>query len=618
MTIQYVDNPPFAINFRQYGKKVVELSVLQRVEKVVAQPFELTKFVFVAVVQSGRTTLGYSWISFKWIVLGHYGPLDDDRPPPHDLYLIVFKVVFWAMAILWCFTTTAFRLFLEQLDPPSKVFLTQFTGGEIDIEHLRTKELAIDVSAVPEDVTVDTLVTMFDVINFSQPNQPGYMAPSSRQEDTALYSVKELKEALSKYIANVKGRKAFLGTPPAYDTPRLMAFYQQIEDAIRFSMHAANQDLEKFQTACGKDLTEYSVEQMRQYKNLLENKARIALDMAIAGKHCGARYMGQTMSTYFSFKGETEIEGTLQDCLIELLAAKRNTIALEQCQKHFGSDTHALSKYMGTLGEPLGLPGTRNVIEHLQQSFDHRKYLKLFFEEYTVDAIIDAVQAKIKKSQLFREKIADWIKDQIGDWKKESSQAQEKKVEIRAIIDEKIEVPLSLESQKFEGLIGALREKKVAWPANDGWDDFVEEIFALNEAKAWFQTCLDPKKLHQEKNNIKTQYLEATLGKETAATLRKAIVSGEPLPHMGGKDTERQKIEKIRKILPIQDGTLTRVLQGELPLETALNNYYDLVTRRQEFFSALNLDTLATDGASPEILEWLLVSQNILLPQEVE
>ena len=621
MSIQFIQDPPFVVDFRQFAhKEATKLSSSQKVLRTIAKPFELTQFIFIAFAKSAYTTVQYSWTSFKLIVLNCPGSLWDAKIP-NSAAATAFRVFFWIAAVFWCFIMTTCRLLIAQLSPPSSIFLTELAGDEIDIEHLQTKELAIDVSGVPKEITIDTLTTLFDEINFSHPSRPGYMAPTSRQEGNITYTQIELEESLATYISKVKGRIAFLGTPPAYDTPRLMAFYQQIEDAVRFSIHKVSDDLQKFQKTNGMDPSKYQGAQLRQYKGLLEDKARIAIDMAIAGKHCGARYMGEAMSTYFSLKGETSEDGTLQDSLIELLAHKRKEIAQAQVQTHLGSDTHALSKYMGNLGQPLGLPGTRNVIEHLDQNFEPNKFLRLFFAEYTVDVIIDTVQAKIKKSQLFREKIIDWLKDQVKEWKKDAGNVQEIMKQIQFIMDEKVEnVAPSPDFQKFQELITHLKTEKVAWPAEENWADFVDELFALVESKKWFKAkfhLATSAAMPREKQKIKTACSEETLGKEAASQLKEAILKDGPLPvaTLGEKEIEKQKIEKIRKILPIQKETLERVLEGKVTLEAAIKDHYDL-TRREEFFSALQLDNFDKQGVSPAIMEWLLVSQKILLPQE--
>lgn len=618
MSIRLIENPPYTVDFQQFAQTPTKnTSLIRKIQSAVCQVFQWIALIFTTIIRSAYLTLKYSWTSFKLLVIDDL--LGSRRDAGEFILILAFKVSFWVTTVFWCFITTVFRLLIERQSSASN-FLTELSGGEINIEHLQTKELSIDLSDVPKDITVDQLTALFDEINFSDLAKPGYMAPTSRQEGKITYTVDELKESLKIFISRVKGRKAFIGTPPAYDTPRLVAFYQQIEDAVRFSIHKVIVDLTKFQKTNGTDPSLYTTDQLRQYKNLLETKARVALDLAIAGKYCGARYMGESLSIYFSLKGETSENGTLQDSLIELLAHKRREIAQEQVQTHLGFDTHALSKYMGNLGQPLGLPGTRNVIEHLDQAFDSAHYLTLFFQKYTVDEIIDTVQAKIKQSQLFREKLTDWLKDQANEWKADTANAEELMKKIQPIIDEKMEnAPLSPHLQMLQELITHLKEKNIAWPAEEAWNEFLEELLALKETKQWFKMkfpSANPFALQTHKSNLKMACSEETLGQALASQIKEEIIKNGSLPMtvLIEQDIKTQKIEKIRQILPIQKETLERVLNRSVPLKTALQDHFNL-KRREEFLAALKLDNIDKQGLSPEIMEWLLVSQKILLPQ---
>ena len=563
-------------------------------QTVITSPFELLRAIFIAVGRSASSVLGYSWISFKHNVLGYYGSLSN-YTPPSDFYLVMFKVVLWSLGVVWCFTTTTLRLFIEQINPPSNAFLATYTNSMIDTAHICTKEQAIDVSHVPQDVSVEMLRTFFDAINFTDPEKPGFMAPLSRQEDKTIYTVEELQDGITTFINNVKGRVPFLGTPPAYDTPRLMAFYQQIEDAIRFSIHKVSQDLANFQERYGDKPDTYDDEQKKEYKDLLEKRARLAIDMAIAGKHCGGRFMGEAMNTYMSLKGEAEMSGTLQDCLKELLATTRAKIAQKQVFLLMGSSTHGYSNYMASLGKPLGIPGTSNVIDYLSDDFDMDAALRLFFQEYTVDCIIDAVQNKIKKSQFFRENIIDWLKDQVGLWNQGNQNVNELVQQIQLIIASKIEPKVPKEVLLFNKLITHLSGEKITLPSENKLDDFVVEVFALDASKEWLKAqfpSLDVVSRQREKNNIIQKLKEESLG------------------------FEQVKIAAIRKIVPIPPETVSRVLQGTVILQEAVQSSVDL-ERRNEFINSLLLNNIEKEGVSSELLEWLLVSQEILLPQEV-
>ena len=210
------------------------------------------------------------------------------------------------------------------------------------------------------------------------------MNPASIKEGSKTYSKEELKEGLKKFIERVKNRTAFLGTPPAYEIIRLFEFYQQIEDATRLSIHKVIDDLQKFTAANGTDTPNYSPSVMNTYKDLLENQARLAIDLAIAGKHCGARYMGDSMGAYYRLHGDgISAQDTLMDNLIETLALKRKEIAARRIAIDLGQDTHDFSNWMASLGKLLGIPGTQNIVEHLAHPLNIELHLGKFFGDYT-------------------------------------------------------------------------------------------------------------------------------------------------------------------------------------------------------------------------------------------
>ena len=109
--------------------------------------------------------------------------------------------------------------------------LSLFQSDQIDLTHMRTKDLALDASGVPSNITVGSLLEILNSINFDDPNLPGYMPPSSRSEYYGSnYSKAQLVEYINRFIFNVNYRVPFLGTPVA--GPRLFEFYHQMNDAL--------------------------------------------------------------------------------------------------------------------------------------------------------------------------------------------------------------------------------------------------------------------------------------------------------------------------------------------------------------------------------------------------
>ncbi|MGL5627353.1 MAG: hypothetical protein ACRDDW_07605 [Candidatus Rhabdochlamydia sp.] len=632
-------NCPYIVHFNACkDNQEISLNTVKKTQECVQRSFQLLGVFFVALKDSVYKNIGNAGTSFKYIVLGYYGSLSDFRPPK-DIYLAVFKIVFWVAAMGWGTIATTFRLFMERTSPGHSLLLKQFVNDEINVDHIKTEELELDTSFVPLNIKVDVLKDLFKEINFTNKNAPGYMAPETRREITRIFSPEELEGNLEKFIQRVNTREAFLGTPPGHDVPRLMDFYQQIEDAVRLSIYQTTKDVAEFETQNGTDFANFSIEKNREYNNLLEIRARVVLDLAIAGAHCGARYMGEAMDVYYSVYGKEGItnDKDFQGTIIEILAKKREEIAKGQIQIHLGTDTHQFTKYMSNMGKVLGIPGTKNIIEHLSRSIDIYQMLNYFFQEYTVDTIIDTIQEKIKTSKTFREKITDWIKDQVEDWNRKKYENVDNIVKrIEEFLGSNLETPASAHNFKIiQEVLFDLKKEKVALPKINGdWDDFLIEFFTLPELKDKLKNMLPQGKeesdlqyrmrFAQQINTLKRSCSEAMLGSELLKELQDAIESDNfipiPLDRYLPRFMEKTKIEKMKAILaneyeiPIEQDTLSRVLKGEVNLTTAIQNYQEQA-RQNEFLTCFDLEEIAEKGISKELMEWILVSQGILNPQ---
>ncbi len=632
--------PPFTLSFQQYidakreREQLKVLSTPQRIGKIALIAIDLVSFLFVAMARSAYGVLSTVGTSFKYVVLGHYGSLWRFRPPA-TIYLAIFRVAFWVLGMAWCFTTTTGRLLYEHMHDgaSTRALLSQFAGPEIDVAHIQTKELAINVRGIPSGVTVGSLIPLFDQINFTHDDRPGYMKSTSRQEGATTYTPEQLKQSLEVFIDYVNRRVAFLGTPPGSDTPRLMDFYQQIENAVRFSIHAAatncakaNRELEEFMIAHDNIAPAVGSDDRAAYEKLgnevndsLQAQARIGINLALAGLHCGARYMGESMELYDSFNQEASLgQGTLEEALIEVLAAKRKEIARAQIQTHLGTDTHDYNNYMSSLGHILAIPGTKNIIEHLSRGLDRSRFLKLFFEKYTVDCIREAITDKIKKSQAFREKITDWLRDNPGNWNKLMSDQElvKRLAELNPILQQKQIAPNSPIYQNFlqlQALITHLKQQKALFPdVNQDFDDFLSNLFALPAAQTWLPTNLIEKA--QIKQKIKLLFSDEQLGQALIEKVKEGSVL--QLKDFRDRFLELQKVSGLCAKMHIDKDVALRIIKGENRLVEAIAECRELA-RGPDFLAQLvDPDQMVAHGLSKELMEWIQVSQKVLLPQE--
>lgn len=634
ITLRLIEDPLFEVTLkRDVPEETEEGNVSQRTQKTALSIIEHLGILFGALKDSAKVTCSSLKNSFKIYVLGYHG-INPRLVIPNSIYLALIKVIFWIPRVLLMSLHKAGQLYFEKAFP---TLIEKFgiTPSWLDARHFKTKEENIDVSHVPASVKVSDLIPLFESINFDNPNAPGYMPESTRAEGRTAYSKENLLTHLKKFVQHVEEKVPFLGTPPAEDTPKLLAFYQTIENAVRFSLHKVESDLNTFREKEGEDLLAYSEETLKTYNNLLEDKARVAIDLAIAGAHCGARYMGDAFSVYSYHRGgEIQTEGTLEECLIEVLAHKRKEIAERHASKP--GDTHFFSNYMGHMGKILALPGTSNVIEHLIKSFDQSCYLKLFFKEYTEDCVIETIEEAFKKSQELRTKLFDWLKDKKGSWKQGA--CEEQIASTIASMQTILQSPPSSQGMALLkttiDLIEHLKIQGCIFPEEEiSWNEFVNELFALPAAKQWCEDhLLDPNtpaakrtlaRIGKERA-LKRVLSEEVLGTELTANYREWILQETPLQRDQFKiqlDTQ-DTINALQKQLPLDRQTLSRVINNPETLTEVVSHHFER-ERGVEFLEALPLGDLTQETQDAmvipsELMEWLLTELHIFHPQIID
>ena len=604
-----------SIDFQQF---LPEKQLLDSSTKTTLQiALKFFKILGTRFFQAGYLTLKEVGPSFTYIVSSSLGVT--------DLYSVFFRIIYWMYSIPVTFIRTLYRLVNEAYNAPCHSFqmsgvnphLLPFADAGIDLRHLRTKDVSFDDSVVPQSVVLDNLFTLFEKINFRDPNAPGYMPPSTRKEEEHEYTVEELRNGLNEFVANVRNRVARIGTPPGYDRVALHDFYRQIEAAIRLCLHKVVKDLKDFDQKYPLKVNENRDEvEAREYRNVLENQARLVIDLAIAGKYCGARYMGEALSSYLTIceQGEVVCEN-LENTLIEFLAIERKKLAEQEAFRLFRTNTHGYSKYFEQMKKDLGLPGIEGASEFLLKTFNKQEALASFFKKYNENYIINAIQEKVKKSQRFREQIFDWLKEQIGDWRPEDLiSTQEAVKQIQEALSQAVEIEnIQLEIEFFKKILASAKEKPNGdLDAIESWPLFVEEVFALGDGE--YDHKLGVIERMQKRQTLIQKFSRGILGKaleQNYVSHSKEIVLEEGLKNVLH---QLAKVEKMRRILPIHEEVYLRVIEGKAELKDVIENYLKQPIQSQ-FLEALNLENIVEEGLPPVLLEWLLDSHHIFIPK---
>lgn len=628
--------PAFFVDYKDFIiKEEVKIQPLQdKVKEVAHRLFDALKEALL--LSFSRKML---WISFKFTVFEYYGSWHLYQVPSNFIY-VAYKTAIWVLQVTWCVITTTGRLYLDKLHAESKTpSLSRYQDQAINLQHLKSKETELDGSSVPPSIQVRQLLGLFDDVQFDDdvPEQAvkplGCMSADCRKEGRTTFKKEELRANLEQFIRRVEGRTPYVGTPPAYDVPRLMAFYQQIENAVRLSIHKVNQELAAFREE-HPNLEHLEGPARQKYHELLQSRARVAIDLAIAGPHCGARYMGEAMTIYYSLYGDCEIRGALEDEILEVLARKRKKIAEKIIARELGSGTHGYTAGMGYLGSVLSLPGTKNIVEHLTTLSNKQELLDMFFgapsakqapgvifKSYTIDTIIKTLQKRARKSQEFREKIYDWVKNQVGEWNKEAYEALKTSCmePVKAIYGMRVEVDAEKERllRDFYAFAAHNYSNHPAIAAAADWKEFVDAILGTQQAqRAYTQT---QRKAIQDMCGVLQEYAPITTEFRSAVARQVSPKQFDFNPLLQSLALEA-KISQImgvfmqKGITPPRKETIVRMIQqGDDALEGFLHDHLERV--RAEDFASRVAPINAERELPKEMMEWLLVSHHVLITQ---
>lgn len=326
--------PSFQVDFNRFVRGRERAPSSNRVIRAVVPIFKAIRCLVFSFAQASCLTCKQLGTSFRVIVWEHDIYLGN--MVPSSLSMILLRTAVWVADVIRAVVMTTRRLYTEKMGGQQKQErLSFFQNDQINQQHMRTKELALDASKVSSAIRVDNLLAMLNEINFDVPHEPGYMPPGSRNESGRVFTRDELRAHLNTFIHNVNNRIPFLGTPPAHDLNGLQQFYQHIEDAVRLSIHKVNEDVQAFRELHPEDPATYVGATKQAYDELLHAQARIPLDLAIAGAHCGGRYMGEATTIYSNLFGGAGLDGSLEEEIIELLAKKRHHIAQQHIETFF-------------------------------------------------------------------------------------------------------------------------------------------------------------------------------------------------------------------------------------------------------------------------------------------
>ncbi|MCB1117447.1 MAG: hypothetical protein KDK50_02570, partial [Chlamydiia bacterium] len=628
-------NPRYTVDFNDYtaSRSEEEASILQNIAQIgkIGATFFYT--IAHALGQATWETIKSCPLSFRYTVIGYND---------FNLKTVIFRLAYWTIGLGLNWITLFLDRLVSKYGPSQALQLEGFIDTGLEINHITSAEVGLDVKNVPQEIQVKKLLEAFDKINFSDKRGPAYFPESTRREAGNIYTVDELRESLATFVKHVENRVVFLGTPPAYNTKKLLTFYQYIEDATRLTLEKVLVDLSEFEKKHpdfikkfneGQELGSLPNEQKglhKQYLDLLENRSRLALDFAITGKHCGARYTGDVTRFYNHYCNSNLIRDlSLRDQMHNLLGRKRQKIAesyiLVQSQ-----DTHVYSEYMQKLGEVLGIPGTANIVEHLStSSVDVNDALREFFSKYTGDFIIESIQKRFQKSQSFREAVYEWIKSKVQNWNEEAySQDAAKTIQALQSIKERSfeSSPIVKNDLKalsdLNMLLQHLRDENVQVPQSiPTGSSFIEEMFALEQVRNWIgRSYVEDKESKKPVAIQRIEFKRELKGKMQTFAGKASDWTEINVEAIKPELLLNAKVQEAKKHIQFEenaDQIIKSMMLGTSDISEVIRNRFEKL-REAQFLNEILNESIENQCLSKEVMEWLLVDHGIFKPQIVQ
>lgn len=445
---------------------------------------------------------------------------------------------------------------LEKEFPGSSRNWLREAALSIKPEHFISKiEEMVPLTSKPVELT--QLLFMFNQINFYDKNKKGYRDPALLKDDGSTISVDELRKNLNMLITRVKSKEAFFGTPPS----------PTIDDP--------DSDIKL------KAITSYFNNLDYLLKNIIlkledpaidfDQKASVLIDLAIAGNHCGARYMSESRAWFenlFKRKESLTLRDNIEQTLINYRLGVLEKISLhhvipEGTHVPIGNRAHTYNQYLYFIGKSRGIPGFESA--HEDHAFwysnitpdkfsTHGTASQNFDLYYNPTSIIDRVMS------LDHEPFLMWYKDNLIDpkWDPEGIYKENERKINHEILQEQI---------KWKELPEKEIDKAIDFEINRILKTY--GILGLEKA----QNPEEIEKLIQER--VKGSFDATT----KASQIRSAV-----MPLAISKDKRKSLVEHMVKRVLIRNGISANIkdLQNMKEIGEAVHDFVEL-SRREEY-----------------------------------
>ncbi|MDF2577359.1 MAG: ankyrin-like [Chlamydiales bacterium] len=332
----------------------------------------------------------------------------------------------------------------------------------------------INHSKATPHIKLEGFSNLLEQINFEDRTSPHYYNPEKILEQGLLMTPDMLKDDLQRFLARVKDRIPFLGTPSANKPEQLNAFYDRLEFLSKNVLQALDALTPQERTA---DI----------------------IDIAIATALCGERHIAEFEQIYQRLCLKQELHSFddillkfLQDLRLQIIQGKMVNLNDEQ-------STHIYHTYLRILAPEIGLPtrGLNKFSDLFAKPNTLQHLLKVFYQFYTPEKILEEVQTQIESffsGTLSQDMMLDWIKWNLVslDWKKE--EYSEIGLEVNKMINKECSQNQILKFLMTKGIAIPTDTPLTAYPAlieNARRIEYMqEELYDMNTGKLKRETII--------------------------------------------------------------------------------------------------------------------------------
>lgn len=281
---------------------------------------------------------------------------------------------------------------LKEKYPKSSFDAFELSYLVIEKSHYKKGVQNITIPEPSRQIDLNSLLELFEKINFESPDAPNFQDPEALRVDTQITTTAHFRALLTEFIQKVEGEVVFTGTP-SRGTESLKEFYRTIRDALKNCLIAVQ-----------------------------EKSESDALVIAIirAAPNCAGRYFSEAMKQYNTIcKRKLP---TFEEEVYLQLADLRSILSINCVPKDETHNVNAHNYFVQKLGEKYGIPGYQQFARYSDpfgaSRIDLKEAEKQFCALYNAHAIVEWLEPLVKAT--LRDGFVDWYKANIPlEWRAE-------------------------------------------------------------------------------------------------------------------------------------------------------------------------------------------------------